>query len=97
MSRHNLPLAWQSATDMSAIGWGVNYIQFKLFHKPIVAGLNRGRGQHNKTTLLYVTTRGKICTNYVDRFMIQRCLIQDHLDCVTVYSYPIGMEQRIQQ
>ena len=41
MNRHNLlPLAWHAAADMNAIGWGINCIQFKLSHKPSVAGLN---------------------------------------------------------
>ena len=37
MNRHNLPLARHAATDMSAIGWGNDCIQFKLSHKPRVA------------------------------------------------------------
>ena len=42
---------------MSAIGCGTNCIQFKLTHKPSVAGLNCGGGQYNKrnfTLLLMV-------------------------------------------
>ena len=40
MNRHNLPLTRHAATDMSAVGWGNGCIQFKLSHKPGVAGLN---------------------------------------------------------
>ena len=34
MNRHNLPLTRHAATDMSAVGWGNDCIQFKLSHKP---------------------------------------------------------------
>ena len=44
MKKHNLPFAKHAATDMSAIGWGIDCIQFNLSHKPStsVAGLNCG-------------------------------------------------------
>ena len=38
MNRHNLPLAWHAAMDMSAVGWGTDCIQFKVSQKPSVAG-----------------------------------------------------------
>ena len=39
MNRH-LPLARHAAMDIRTIGWGNDCIQFKLSHKPGVAGLN---------------------------------------------------------
>ena len=44
MNRPNLSLARHAATDMSAIGWDNDCIQFKLSHKPGagVAGFNCG-------------------------------------------------------
>ena len=55
MNRHNLPLAWHAATDMSAIGWGYDCMQFKLFHKPRVAGsIAEGDSLINATLLYYV-------------------------------------------
>ena len=33
MNRHSLSMAWHAATDMSALGWGTDCIQFKLSHK----------------------------------------------------------------
>ena len=40
MNRHNLPLAWHAAMDISAIGWGNDCMEFKLFHKSGVAGMD---------------------------------------------------------
>ena len=54
MKRHNQPLAWHAAMDMSAIDWGIDCIQFKLSHKPRVAGLNCGGWQKNKHNLLHL-------------------------------------------
>ena len=53
MNRHNLLLARHAATDMSAIGWGNDCIQFKLSHKPSVADLNWEGDSIINTTLLY--------------------------------------------
>ena len=55
---HNLPLATHAAMAMSTIGFGNGCKQFKLSHKPGVAGLNCGGWQYNKhhyVTLLYFT------------------------------------------
>ena len=42
-NRHNLPLAWHAATDMhECYRLGNDCIQFKLSHKPGVAGLSWG-------------------------------------------------------
>ena len=48
-------LARHAATDMSAMRWGNDCKEFKLSHKPGVAGLNCGGWQYNKRnfTLLY--------------------------------------------
>ena len=54
MNRHNLPLTWHAAMDMSAIGWGTDCIQFKLSHKPSVAGLNWEGDSIINTNLLVV-------------------------------------------
>ena len=40
MNRPNLPHARHVAMDKRAIGWGFDCIQFKLSHKPWLAGLN---------------------------------------------------------
>ena len=40
---------------MSAIGWGIDCIQFKLSHKPNVAGLNCGEWQYDKRNFTYFT------------------------------------------
>ena len=37
-----IPLARYVATDISVIDWGNDCMQFKLSHKPRVAGLNCG-------------------------------------------------------
>ena len=38
MNSHNPPLARHAATDMSAVGWGNDCMQFKLSHKSWLAG-----------------------------------------------------------
>ena len=48
MNGHNLLLARHAAMDMSAIGWGIDCIQFKQPHKPGVAGLHCERFQYHK-------------------------------------------------
>ena len=62
-NRHNLPLAWHEATDMSAIGWGNDCKQFKLSHKPEVAGLNCGGWQYNKRNFTFTIqlTQHEVC------------------------------------
>ena len=52
-TQHNLPLARHAAMDMSVIGWGIDCIQFKLYHKSVVAGLNCGGWQYNKCNFTY--------------------------------------------
>ena len=46
---------------MSGIGWGNDYIQFKLYHKPIVAGLklHLGYNKHNFTLLMHIAEQQK--------------------------------------
>ena len=53
MNRHNLPLTRHEATDMSAVGWGTDCIQFKLSRKPGVAGLAEGDSIINASLLYY--------------------------------------------
>ena len=55
MSRHDLPLTRHAATDISAIGWGTNCIQFKLSHKPGLASVVKSDSTIT-TSLLYFTS-----------------------------------------
>ena len=66
MNRHNLPLAWHAATDMSAIGC----IQFKLSHKPgpeWLASIAEGNSIINATLLYNFTIIGK---------GVQQCIVE---------------------
>ena len=48
--RHNLPLAWHAARDMSAIGWGNDCTQFKLSHM-LMASIVEGDSMIHATLL----------------------------------------------
>ena len=48
LNRHNLTLARHAVMDMSAVGWGYSCKQFKLSHKPWVAGISYGEWPYNK-------------------------------------------------
>ena len=55
MNRHNLPLAWHAATDMSAIGWVmIAYSSNCLISQEWLASIAEGDSIIN-TTLLYFT------------------------------------------
>ena len=45
--------------DLSAVGWGIDCMQFKLPHKPSAVGLNYGGWHYNKHNfaLLYYTVK----------------------------------------
>ena len=73
---------------MSASGWGNDCIQFKLPHKPIVAGLDCEWWQYNKPnfTLLYYCckyTRCSVITQY--RPVLQNSCICVWLHLISVY------------
>ena len=55
MNRHNLPLAWHAATDMSAIGWVmIAYSSNCLISQEWLASIAEG-DSIIKATLLYFT------------------------------------------
>ena len=55
MNRHNLPLAWHAATDMSAIGWVmIAYSSNCLISQEWLASVVEGDSIIN-ATLLYFT------------------------------------------
>ena len=57
MNRHNLPLAWHAATDMSAIGWVmIAYSSNCLISQEWLASIAKGDSIIN-ATLLYFTIK----------------------------------------
>ena len=62
MNKHNLPLAWHAATDMSAIGWGTDCTGSNCLISPMwLASIVEGDGIIN-ATLLYLPARGLLYT-----------------------------------
>ena len=61
MNRHNLPLAWHAATDMSAIGWVmIAYSSNCLISQEWLASTAEGDSIIN-ATLLYFTVKSSYC------------------------------------
>ena len=59
MNRHNLPLAWHAATDMSAIGWiMIAYSSNCFISQEWLASIAEGDSIIN-ATLLYFTIKNK--------------------------------------
>ena len=71
MNRHNLPLAWHAATDMSAIGWVmIANSSDCLISQEWLASIAGGDSIINATllTLLYLLTQNTVkvlCVSYV--------------------------------
>ena len=54
MNRHNLPLAWHAATDMSAIGWVmIAYSSNSLISQEWLASIAEGDSIINATLLYF--------------------------------------------
>ena len=54
MNRHNLPLAWHAAMDMSAIGWGmIAYSSNCLISQEWLASIAEGDSIINATLLFF--------------------------------------------
>ena len=71
MNRHNLPLAWHAATDMSAIGWVMIANSSNCLTSPgWLASIAEGDSIIN-ATLLYINTAQipevalKVCYRYM--------------------------------
>ena len=60
MNRHNLPLAWHAATDMSAIGWVmIAYSSNCLISQEWLASIAEGDSIINATLLYLLQQRNK--------------------------------------
>ena len=66
MNRHNLPLAWHAATDMSAIGWVmIAYSSNCLISQEWLASIAEGDSIINATLLyLYCPLQSNLCTSF---------------------------------
>ena len=69
---------------MSAIGWGNDYMHFKLSHKPISTGLNCGGWQYNECNFTYFILHYRTYVWY-DSFVLYSCVTccGAHFRCLT--------------
>ena len=68
MNRHNLPLAWHAATDMSAIGWAmIANSSDCLISQEWLASIAEGDSIINATLLYYYESVQRVGVQQVNR------------------------------